>query len=169
MSKLRLVLAPLVLLAGGLGCAPTSPATSASPRDAETVSFLTIPLFDPTQPGPRPDTIWSQNDNRDSVAVVIDASSALREVSLDLVGQFMVEGDGNLPPNPPAAPVIRWSSLAPSDIGSSDQFIQWLRPSVLHRSYQMAAGSQMWITSLRVRVVTGDGRQIIRDLVMLWD
>lgn len=125
---------------------------------------------DSTQPS---DSVWSQNDNRDSVGIVISDGKGLTlsTVSIELLTERSVEGDPVRPP--PADPrVVTWKTFTNVTVDSlpgvsRGRQLLTLRPSVMQQEVHDQS-SDRWIRSIRVQIQF-DGAEVARSFDLLWD
>jgi len=169
-----------------LGCRKTQQAESATTGAATVidssedslqrtiVSFLTRRLAgDGPEQLERTDTIWSQNDDVDSVVAVLvtDNAALLEGVTVDLIGRPGFEADG---PEELPSTTVKWLSLSNIRIDSlislrSGSRLVSLRPSALQERFEAISGGGMLLDTVRVTVRVSGHRATIANLMLLWD
>jgi hypothetical protein len=125
--------------------------------------------------GPRSASVWSQNDDVDSITVVIaeGLGMVVREAGIDLVGRLAVEGDARI--DSQLVPrVVRWLTLTQIKLDSlpsvpGGKRLLAVRPSELWDQYKMRAGGSMAVDSVHVTVDLMGGPRIAGGLSLLWD
>ena len=119
------------------------------------------------------DSAWSQNDDRDSVDIVIYGGKGLTlsTASVELLTERSVDGDPVKPP-PTDPTLVTWKRFLNVRVdslpaASQGRQLLTLRPSEIQKHVHDES-SDRWIRSIRVRIEFG-GTEVARSLDLLWD
>lgn len=178
---MRVYVAVIGLWASLIGCervasdrAQRTSLTDQSSNGQPIITFLVRDLDDQDATGPRPESVWAQNDNIDSIIIAITGlpNMLLREVTIDLLGGPATEGDATLVDK--ARRKVRWQRLTDVNPDSLRETLggkQLLRiqPSVLWDAFRSLTGGRFSLDSLHVSVETTNGKKTESGLAMLWD
>jgi hypothetical protein len=128
------------------------------------------------------DSVWSQNDNRDSVAVLIVGGEGvvLSSVSVELVVALRAEGDADINSSLPSD-TIPWKALTNVPVDSlplvqTARLLFYIQPSQLQeeigrnrRSIVQSVEVGSWVEAVRVRISWPPAHERSRWLELLWD
>ena len=163
------VLLPATL--AGLACRGVPAKDTSAATHAPQVQFAIVSLDGDSTSAL--DSVWSQNDDVDSVDVLISDAGGLviSSVDVNLVIEHRSEGDAVQ--RAAAAPeVISWVTLrnvaVDSLLGESrGRRLLTLRPSALQK-HVAARGADLWVVSVNMSILL-PSRPVTRSLELLWD
>jgi hypothetical protein len=159
-----------------ISCGGNTPKTASSATNNPQIRFVIYDLDpDSGRTSSGQDSVWSQNDDRDSVLVLVSGAdeTLLAVVSIDVVAGERFEGDAlrnATAVEQPPVPVTVLRNLSTDSLpGMDGARIVWrFRPSDL-QSQISKRGKDLWLTSMIVRVQPTSGRGAQRSLEFLWD
>ena len=175
MTGLRTVPALIVVSIVVGSCGQTSARLSGDARHQPGVQFWIIPRVGSADPATqRFDSIWSQNQEVDSIAILLTGADGMKLplAVLELIADSSVEGDGYMAY--PTTRTLVWHSLRDVVVDSLEPIhgsrrLLDIRPSLLWDRVQADVGKHFRPSALRVRLEFGGGGTFTRTLEFLWD
>jgi hypothetical protein len=178
---MRFYVAVIGFLASIVGCeraapdrAGRAPLADRASNTQPIIAFYIRDLENQNGHATRPESVWSQNDNMDSITIVISGppTMVLRDVAIDLVGGPATEGDAVVVDK--TRQEVRWRSFKDVVVDSlHDTFggkqLLRIQPSVLWKTFRDLTGHDFFVDSLHVSVETLAGQKVERGLGIRWD
>jgi len=156
-------------------CGGTTPGASRATTEPH-IRFVLHELGRGSGPGlGAQDSVWSQNSYRDSVLVLVSGAdgTVLPLVSIDVVAKEQFEGDAlrnetAVEEAPVQVTMLRNLSADSLPVMDGARIVWRFRPSELQDQVSKR-GSDLWLTSIIVRIQTASGHGVQRSLEFLWD
>jgi len=157
-------------------CGGTTPKAGSSATNDAQVRFVIHRLApDSGRTLSAHDSVWSQNDDRDSVLVLVSGADGvvLSLVSIHVVAGERFEGDAlrnTTAVEQPPVPVTMLRNVLTDSLPLIDgaRIVWRFRPSELQDQISKR-GSDLWLNSMIVRIQPVSGPVIQRSLEFLWD